>query len=340
MRAALIGGGGWGLALAKLLAENSLRVLVWEYNPEFLASLLGSRSNDALLPDIVLPESVGFCGDYASVAGFQPELVIFATPLQFLRPTLKGISPALQQSLWLYPGLKAVINVAKGIEEVSFNTPSQILRSELPGTLASKICTLSGPSHAEEVARRVPTTVVIAGTDEILLSELQTIFSNGYFRVYRSLDLIGVEVGGAVKNIVAIAAGIIAGLGFGDNTIGALLTRGIVEIQRLGMAVGANAETFLGLSGIGDLITTATSSHSRNRYVGYQIGKGKKLRDIITEMSKVAEGVATTRSVYHLAQKLEVEMPIVEKVYQVLYEDFDARGAITDLMTRELKAET
>jgi len=203
----------------------------------------------------------------------------------------------------------------------------------------NKICALSGPSHAEEVARKIPTTVVIAGSDEDLLCQLQIVFSNSYFRVYRNSDLVGVEIGGAVKNIISIAAGIIYGLNFGDNTIGALLTRGIVEIQRLGITLSARPETFLGLSGLGDLITTATSPHSRNRYVGMEIGKGKKLFDIISQMEMVAEGVTTTRSVYLLAKKMQVEMPIVEKVYQVLYEDEDPRKAIVELMTRELKAE-
>jgi len=180
---------------------------------------------------------------------------------------------------------------------------------------------------------------VIAGSNDELLKSLQDVFSNAYFRVYRSDDLIGVEIGGAVKNIIAVAAGIVRGLGFGDNTIGALLTRGIVEISRLGLAMHAHPDTFLGLSGIGDLITTATSPHSRNRYVGVEIGKGRKLPDIIAEMSMVAEGVATTRSVHFLAIKLGVEMPIVHQVYQILFEAKDPAIAITELMTRELKAE-
>lgn len=335
MRIAIIGGGGWGLALAKLLAENQNKVLVWEYNPQYLKLLQTEHRNPDLLKGIELPSEIAYTGELQQIVASKPELVILATPTQFLRPTLRSI-PA---SLWQQNTLKAILNVAKGIEEHSLDTIDQILIQELPLSCHPKICALSGPSHAEEVARGIPTTVVIAGSDEALLIELQKIFSNSYFRAYRSMDLIGVEIGGAVKNIIAIAAGIIAGLGFGDNTIGALLTRGIVEISRLGSAMKANPDTFLGLSGIGDLITTATSAHSRNRFVGYEIGKGRKLKDILAEMHMVAEGVATTRSVHQLATKLQVEMPITTQVYKILYEDKEPLVAIKELMTRELKAE-
>jgi glycerol-3-phosphate dehydrogenase (NAD(P)+) len=231
------------------------------------------------------------------------------------------------------------VNVAKGIEENSLKTIDAILYDELPSVAHDKICVLSGPSHAEEVAQGIPTTVVIAGNDQDLLIWLQSVFSNEYFRVYRSTDVIGVEIGGAVKNIIAIAAGIVSGLGFGDNTIGALLTRGIVEIARLGVKMDAHRETFLGLSGIGDLITTATSQHSRNRYVGYQIGIGKTPTEVLQGMIMVAEGVASTMSVYQLANKMGVELPIVIQVYQILFEAKDPKQAIQDLMLRELKSE-
>jgi len=335
MRIGIIGGGGWGLALAKLLSENLHEVLVWEFNPGFVDLLKNTRSNPNLLKGIVLPDGIQFTSAKNEVTYFSPELIVLATPSQFVRRTVSSFP----QALWQAPGLRAIVNVAKGIEENSLKTIDTVLQEELPSEVHAKICALSGPSHAEEVARRVPTAVVIAGKDTNLLTMLQEVFSNAYFRVYRSNDLIGVEIGGAVKNIIAIAAGIIAGLGFGDNTIGALLTRGIVEISRFGIALNAQPETFLGLSGIGDLITTATSQHSRNRYVGFEIGKGRKLQDILAEMKMVAEGVATTRSVYQLAQKLGVDMPIVRQVYQALYEDKDPRQAITELMTRELKAE-
>ncbi|HNV92761.1 MAG TPA: NAD(P)H-dependent glycerol-3-phosphate dehydrogenase [Candidatus Cloacimonas sp.] len=335
MRIAILGGGGWGLALSALLSENGHQVLVWEFNPVYITLLKETHSNPHLLPEITIPGEVDFSNDFKDIVIFSPEIVILATPSQFLRTTLQNTP----DSLWHSPSLKAIVNVAKGIEEDSLKTLDIVIKDELPFFPENKICALSGPSHAEEVARKIPTTVVIAGSDEDLLCQLQIVFSNSYFRVYRNSDLVGVEIGGAVKNIISIAAGIIYGLNFGDNTIGALLTRGIVEIQRLGITLSARPETFLGLSGLGDLITTATSPHSRNRYVGMEIGKGKKLFDIISQMEMVAEGVTTTRSVYLLAKKMQVEMPIVEKVYQVLYEDEDPRKAIVELMTRELKAE-
>ncbi|MCB5261347.1 MAG: NAD(P)-dependent glycerol-3-phosphate dehydrogenase [Candidatus Cloacimonetes bacterium] len=339
MKISIIGGGGWGLALAKLLAENQHDVLVWEFNQDFLHSLRQNHGNPVLLKDIVLPDAVSFTDSFAQVAEHESDLILLATPSQFIRSTLRNIEPALADKIWLSPKLKAILNVAKGIEQNSLKTIDKILEEELPYADHKKICVLSGPSHAEEVARGLPTTVVIAGTDEKLLIWLQEIFSNEYFRAYRSLDITGVEIGGAVKNIIAIAAGIISGLGFGDNTMGALLTRGIVEISRLGETMQAWPETFLGLSGIGDLITTAISPHSRNRFVGFQIGQGKSLEEIQSTLKMVAEGVETTRSVYQLAQKLSIDMPIVSQVYEILYNAKDPHLAMRDLMLRELKAE-
>lgn len=339
MKISIIGGGGWGLSLAKLLAENEHQILVWEYNPEFLQSLRTLRTNPVLLPNITLPNEISFTDSFSEVAAFDSELILLATPCQFIRHTLKSIKKSNCEELWLSPRLKAIVNVAKGIEEYTLLTIDKILEEELPEAVYQKICALSGPSHAEEVARGLPTTVVIAGSDEKLLIWLQDVFSNEYFRVYRSFDILGVEIGGAVKNIIAIAAGIISGLGFGDNTMGALLTRGIVEISRLGAKLQAKPETFLGLSGIGDLITTAISTHSRNRFVGYQIGQGKTLSEIQASMQMVAEGITTTNSVYHLALKNEVDMPIVTQVYEILYRQKDPLLAMRELMLRELKAE-
>lgn len=335
MRIAIIGGGGWGLALAKLLHDNHHSIIVWEHNPGFVKILQNTHSNPHLLKGVSLPHAVRFTDDFNAIVNEQADVLLLATPSQFIRSTLRKIP----SELWESPNLKAVVNVAKGIEDGSLQTIDAILKEELPDHLSHLICALSGPSHAEEVAKGLPTTVVIAGSNEDLLKQLQEAFSNSYFRVYRSDDLIGVEIGGAVKNIIAIAAGIIRCLGFGDNTIGALLTRGIVEISRLGIAMNARPETFLGLSGIGDLITTATSPHSRNRHVGVEIGKGRRLTDILSEMSMVAEGVTTTRSVHMLARKLGVDMPIVDQVYAVLFEDKPPLDAISELMTRELKAE-
>jgi glycerol-3-phosphate dehydrogenase (NAD(P)+) len=339
MKIAILGGGGWGLALAKLLAEKQNRVLVWEYNPQHLAILQEQHGNSLLLKDVVLPDKVSFTGSFEDIASFDSDILLLATPSQFIRATLAAIPPFLMSSIFASTKLKAIVNVAKGIEEGSLMTIDRILAEALPPSVHGKICALSGPSHAEEVARGLPTTVVIAGSDEELLIQLQDIFSNAYFRVYRSPDIVGVEIGGAVKNIIAIAAGIVAGLGFGDNTIGALLTRGIVEISRFGREMGAQPETFMGLTGIGDLITTAISSHSRNRYVGFEVGSGKKMKDILSSMSMVAEGVATTRSVHFLASQMNIDMPIVEQVYLILYEDKDPLKAMRELMLRDLKAE-
>ncbi len=339
MKISIIGGGGWGLALAKLLAENGHELLVWEYNPKHLRSLKETRSNPALLKGITLPECISYTDSFAEIADFDSGIILLATPSQFIRNTLRSIDAPIAQKIWSSPSLEAIVNVAKGIEQNSLETIDQILFSELPSAVHHKICALSGPSHAEEVAKGLPTTVVIAGQDEDLLRKLQGIFSNDYFRAYRSQDINGVEIGGAVKNIIAIAAGIVSGLGFGDNTMGALLTRGIVEISRFGEAMNARRETFLGLSGIGDLITTAVSPHSRNRLVGYRIGTGEKLSEIQASMEMVAEGVATTASVYQLARKMNIDMPIVEQVYFILYEDKDPLAAMHALMLRELKAE-
>ncbi len=339
MRVAIIGGGSWGLALAKLLADNTHQVLVWEHDPGFLATLQNTHANPVLLPNIVLPQTILFTGDFLALANFQPQLIVLATPTQFLRSTLSLIPEAAKRMIWDPKHLLAVVNVAKGIEENSLLTIGGILRQILPNSIHKRICTLSGPSHAEEVARQIPTTVVVAGHEDDLLKDLQSVFSNPYFRTYRSSDLLGVEFGGSVKNVIAIAAGIVAGLGFGDNTMGALLTRGLVEIQRLGVACGANAETFLGLSGVGDLITTSISPHSRNRLVGFGIGSGRKLNEIVAEMKMVAEGVVTTKSVFALAKQKNVEMPITEQVHATLYQDKNPRDAILELMTRELKAE-
>lgn len=330
------------MAIASLLADKAKDILIWEHKPTFLKNLCEQRSNPLLLPGIILPDCVSFCGSFEDVALFKPELLILATPSQFLGSTLRALNQSLgdkYHGFWVDEHLSAVVNLAKGIEEHSLKCMSEIIADAMPSEARHKICCLSGPSHAEEVARRIPTAVVIAGNQSEILIMLQKLFSNEYFRVYRSDDLIGVQIGGAVKNVIAIAAGIIDGLGFGDNTKGALITRGIAEILRLGIAMGAKTETFLGLSGIGDLVTTAISTHSRNRKVGFEIGKGKSLKTIVEEMKMVAEGVASTAGVHELAQKYSVEMPITACVYEVLYNGKSAEKALKELMTRDLKPE-
>ncbi len=342
-RIAIIGGGGWGLTIGKLLCENGNEVLIWEHNPQYLSQLVSTRSNPRLLPDVILPDSILFTGSYDVLIDHDPQLIILATPTQYLRSTLSSLIDHIDShrpSYWNSCSLEAIVNLAKGIEEVSLLRISEVIKVLAPPMMHDKIFCLSGPSHAEEVANKIPTAVVIAGVCEDKIESLQQLFSSSYFRVYRSCDLVGVEIGGAVKNIIAIASGILDGLGFGDNTTGALLTRGIVEIQRLGVALGAKSETFLGLSGIGDLITTATSKHSRNRFVGHELGNGKKLPEIVSGMSMIAEGVASTRSVYNLASRHNVEMPICQEMYRILYEDKNPLLAISELMSRDLKPES
>jgi len=337
LKIAVLGGGAWGLALAKVLCENGNRLLVWEHNPEYVRLLSQTHANNDLLKGIQLPSEISFTNHFHDIAVYSPQLIITAIPSQYIRSSLAAMDKVTAHKLWNNPGLEAVVNVAKGVELGSKLLVHDVLRLFIPPDL--DLYCLSGPSHAEEVAKGMPTTVVIAGEDNDKLANLQRVFSNQYFRAYSSNDVVGVEIGGAVKNVIAIAAGILSGLGFGDNTMGALLSRGIVEIQRLGLALGARAETFLGLSGIGDLITTATSPHSRNRYVGFEIGKGRKASEILAGMKMVAEGVASTRSVLELAQEKSVEMPIVKQVYLVLYEDKDPLQAVYQLMQRDLKAE-
>jgi len=332
-RIVIIGGGSWGLALGNVLFENKHSVTIWEYRADSVDLIHATGQQGQLLPGIDILPSIT---SHAEEVMAEPiDILLFAIPSQFLRPTCSTFSPWLS----FHPEIKAVVNVAKGIEKGSLLRMSEVLQQELPSAVHSQICTLSGPSHAEEVSRKIPTAVVVAGSNPDALQLIQSTFSNETFRVYRSSDLIGVELGGSVKNIISIAAGIVEGLGFGDNTIGALLTRGVAELKRLGVKLGAKPETFLGLSGMGDLITTATSKHSRNRYVGYEIGTGKKLAAILDSMVMVAEGVDTTQSVYDLSRKLEIEMPITEQIYQVLFQDKDPKLAIRELMTRDLKQE-
>jgi glycerol-3-phosphate dehydrogenase (NAD(P)+) len=232
-----------------------------------------------------------------------------------------------------------IVNLAKGIENDTLCRMSEVLKEELPSNLHDKIVTLSGPSHAEEVSRKIPTTVVVAGFQEGIAKKIQQTFMNPYFRVYTNSDIIGVELGGSLKNVIAIASGICDGMGLGDNSRGALITRGLAEITRLGEKLGAKRETFAGLSGLGDLVTTCISKYSRNRFVGEQIGKGKTLDQILKEMTMVAEGIKTTKSAYHLSIRYKVEMPITEQVYRVLFEDKQPQQAIAELMTRDPKSE-
>lgn len=325
----VLGDGGWGTAVALLLARrDDHEVFLWSARAENARLLRDRRENVRLLPGVPIPESVQLTED-AALAVTAADLLVSAIPTVYLRPTLARFHG-------LVPATARVLSLTKGLENATFCRPTEILHQEL-GVIHLGV--LSGPSHAEEVSRGLPTSVVVASRDRELAHWVQEHFNTATFRVYTSPDLIGVELGGALKNIIGLAAGISDGLGLGDNSKSALLTRGLVEMTRFGGAFGAEATTFSGLAGLGDLITTCMSEHGRNREVGKRLGRGEKLRDILATMTKVAEGVATTRSVYERARERDIEMPITTEVYRVLYEDKDPGTAVSDLMTREPRGE-
>jgi glycerol-3-phosphate dehydrogenase (NAD(P)+) len=326
---AVIGDGGWGTTLAILLNKKGFKVELWGVFPDYLKILDKERKNPKFLPGVKIPQEIIFTSDIKK-ALTDCHLIILAVPSQYMRGVvqkIKGIS--LNEAI--------ILSVTKGIEHKNLKRMSEVIKEELGPV---KLAVLSGPSIAPEVARGIPTSVVTASVDLKIAQEVQVIFSTAHFRVYTSDDIIGVELGGSLKNIMAISAGISDGLGFGTNTKSALLTRGIVEITRLGVALGAQKETFMGLSGIGDLMTTAFNSKSRNHFVGEQIGRGKKLDEILENMEMVAEGIETIKSVKELAQKNKIEMPISEEVYSVLFQGKNPLQAVSDLMTREQKQET
>lgn len=328
--AAILGAGSWGMAIARLLDKNGLSVRLWEHDPVAYNQLAEHRCQPDKLAGVTLNESIRITDNlHEGIDGAR--LIVLATPAQYLRSVLVRIKGRDLQAV-------GFVNLAKGIETGTLKRMSEVVQEEL-SVSPEQTVTLSGPSHAEEVVADMPTAVVAAGCSEDFLVQVQESFSNRSFRVYKSDDLIGVEMGGSLKNIIAIAAGIASGLGTGDNTLGALITRGLAEITRLGEAMGASARTFAGLSGIGDLVTTCASRHSRNRYVGERIGRGEKLVDILAGMTMSAEGVDTTRSGYALARRREVEMPITDEVYQVLFEGKPPAEAVDELMGRELKSE-
>jgi glycerol-3-phosphate dehydrogenase (NAD(P)+) len=326
---AVLGDGAWGTAVALLLTGNPHhRVTLWSARPENGRLLREKRENVRLLPGVRIPEDVLLTTDIAE-AVHRADLWIAAVPTVYLRATLQPVAPALRAD-------RPVLSLAKGIEVETFLRPTEILRQVLG---ARRVAVLSGPSHAEEVSRGLPTTVVAASADLELARWVQQCFNTDRFRVYTNLDVVGVELAGALKNVIGIAAGISDGLGFGDNAKAALLTRGLVEMTRFGMALGADHATFFGLAGLGDLITTCVSRHGRNRHVGERLARGEKLAGILADMKMVAEGVYTSRSVHDRAGKMGLEMPITTEVYRVLYENKDPLAAVNDLMLREPKGE-
>lgn len=327
----VIGAGSWGTTLANVLAKKGHRVTLWAYETELVAEMRKSRENGLYLPGIRLDERLSYTSNVAeAVTG--ADLVLCVTPSQVTRSVVTQLMPHLA-------GDALVVSASKGIEAGTLALVSQVFAELLTPTQYGRFAVLSGPSFAREVAQEMPTAVAVAAEDATVAQAVQQIFNTPYFRVYTNDDVIGVELGGAIKNVIAIAAGIADGLGFGHNTRAALITRGLAEMTRLGMALQAKQTTFAGLAGMGDLVLTCTGDLSRNRSVGIKLGKGRRLNDILQEMVMVAEGVKTTESTHQLAQRLGVEMPITAKVYEVLYEDKPARQGVMELMTRDLKAE-
>ncbi len=326
---AIIGGGAWGTALAVNLGRRGVPVSLWMHEDDLVRRMLARRDNPVFLPGIEIPHAVVPTREIgAAVSG--ASLVVFAVPTPFARGLHVQIRPELR------PGVPVVV-ATKGIEEDTLSFPTEVAAACLPPT--TPVAVMSGPSFAEEVARGVPTAVVIAATDVGLASRIRDRLAGETLRVYTNADVIGVQVAAALKNVVAIAAGITDGLGFGHNTVAALVTRGLAEMRRLGVALGGSPETFSGLAALGDLVLTCTGGLSRNRQVGQALGRGERLSDVIARMPHVAEGVHTTRSARELARKVAVEMPIVEEVYRILYEDGTPREAVRRLMTRPLGSE-
>ena len=327
----VVGAGSWGTALANLLAVKGFAVDHWVYETEVKAQMLEKRENQRFLPGVTLSDNLYPSGDLESVVAGK-DLVLVVTPSHVTRRTIERCNHAIGPDT-------IVVSASKGIENQTHLTMSGVLAQVIPGLSADRLAVLTGPSFAKEVARQMATVVTVASSDANSAEFVQQVFVTPYFRVYTIDDVIGAELGAAVKNVIAIAAGVIDGLGLGLNTRAALITRGLVEIRRLGLAMGAQPRTFTGLAGVGDLILTCTGELSRNHTIGKQIGEGKKLKDLLAGMHMVAEGVKTARSVYNLSRERDVDMPISHAVYHVLYDDMDPKTALFQLMTRDLKQE-
>ena len=327
-KAGVLGAGSWGTALSVLLSDNGHQVTMWSIDENEVKMLNEKREHETKLPGVKLPDQLQITGDLEDTVQGKDFLVL-AVPSPFTRSTAAKMSPYVTEG-------QIIVDVAKGIEESTLMTLSQQIRQEIP---QADVAVLSGPSHAEEVGRRLPTTCVIGAATRKTAEYLQSMFISKVFRVYTSPDILGIELGGSLKNVIALAAGIADGLGYGDNTKAALITRGIAEIARLGVKMGGKIETFSGLTGIGDLIVTCASVHSRNRKAGYLIGQGKTMQEAMDEVKMVVEGVYSAKAAKALAEKYDVSMPIVEEVNKVLFEGKAPAEAVDDLMMRESRSE-
>lgn len=325
---AVIGDGGWGTTLALLLADKGVSVTLWSAFADYAAEMARTRKNRKFLPGIRFSSLLNITADLG-LAVEEADVLLLAVPSQYLMPVLAGIKKTDYRK-------KHFVSVIKGIAPGSFLTMSQLIERELGRV---PLCVLSGPTIAIEVARKIPTTAVAASRDAALAREVQELFSCDYFRVYTNRDVLGVELCGSVKNVIALACGVCDGLGLGTNAKAALLTRGLVEMARLGRALKADEKTFSGLAGLGDLATTCFSPNSRNRTVGCELGKGRSLKEILASMNAVAEGVITAKSVHHLARRLHIEMPITRAVYDILYRGKSPCKVVAELMKRSLKKE-
>ncbi|MFC1850900.1 NAD(P)H-dependent glycerol-3-phosphate dehydrogenase [candidate division CSSED10-310 bacterium] len=328
---AVIGAGSWGTAITILLAAKGFRVSLWVYEPELLQTMKQKPENQLYFPGFPIEGKVDFSGDISEVvrgSGF----IILVVPSHVLRQTLSTFKADIEND-------SIIVSATKGIEVQTLKRMTEVIGELVPQALQQRIAVLSGPSFAQEVAQKSPTTVVVASENEQVAQQVQLLFNTPHFRTYTNTDVVGVEIGGSLKNVIAIAAGTSDGLGFGNNTKAAILTRGLSEMTRLGAAMGANPLTFAGLSGMGDLILTCNSSLSRNYMTGYKLGKGSSLQEITASLRTVAEGINTTRSAYKLSHQVQVEMPIVDQVFSLLFEGKRPSLAVVELMKRKLKKE-
>ena len=324
---AVLGAGSWGTALSIVLADNGHEVRLWSHNESQVQEINEEKTNEKYLPEIKLEGHIkAFYNMEEAVS--EIETIVVAVPTKAVREVVQKLNKYVNQQV-------TIVHVCKGIEPETLKRVSEMIKEEMPITLLKDLVVLSGPSHAEEVSQRQPTTVSVSSDNINAAEKIQDLFMNNHFRVYTNVDIVGVEIGGALKNIIALAAGISDGLGYGDNAKAALITRGLAEIARLGTKLGASPLTFLGLTGIGDLIVTCTSVHSRNWRCGHALGKGEKLDEVLNNMGQAVEGIRTTKAAVQLSEKYDVSMPIAITLYEVLFEGLDPKEAVDELMSRK-----